>query len=481
MKTRLTAALLMACTVVAAREWQSADGSKTVDAGFVAVKGGKLALSVAGKNAVFPLSSFAAEDQQFAKNAQVIAETAAKLGPQSFEFAHPAEDGSGWICRMALKTDPKAGGPKLFTGEAFFLVTKDAFAHQKGQRIENQTLFGAGGRTYHPLVGDPAMVRAFSLEAEHATKVWMDVMAASGGDVAKQAPNVLEPDVEIATRHGFGIVIGKGGLVATDPEIVKKGFKSLVIHHDGKDYPATLISPKDKEGADLKTPDVQIVTCAVPLEPARIGTKKIIEVGQNVFAIGFELNTGKKGFSSKATVTRGIVSRFGSNGSFQHDARLSPENPGGYLVGEKGDVLGFFFQTQISGGSGRKSSSDDKPAVEALGSCVSTQAISKLLERIPGQSELRTSVTTEDMEANGKALLASSVLVLATFEINKPRKITPPKVAAPAANMPPGANPPPAGWSLSKSGIRHSSKCRYYNAQYPCQPTEGQPCKVCGG
>lgn len=481
MKTRLLLLIGMAFGVIHAREWKSADGSKTIEAAFVAVQGDKLALNLAGKTSIFPITAFAADDQQFAKNAQAITESASKLGPQAFEFAHPVEDGSGWICRMALKTDPKAGGPKLFTGEAFFLLTKDVFAHQKGQRVENQVLFGAGGRTYHPLAGDPAMVRAFALTVEHATQAWMDVMAASGGDVAKQAPNVLEPDVEIATKHGFGIVIGKGGLVAIDPAIVKKGFKSLIIHHDGKDYPATLFSPKDKEGADIKTPDVQLVTCAVPLEAARIGTKKPVEVGQNVFAISYELNTGKKGFYSKATVTRGIVSRFGSNGSFQHDARLSPENPGGYLVGEKGDVFGFFFQTQTSGGSGRRSSSDDKPAVEGLGSCVSTQAISKLLEKLPGQSELRSGNTSEDMEGNGKALLASSVLVVATFEINKPRKITAPKVAGPAATMPPGGDPPPAGWSLSKAGVRHSSKCQYYNAQYPCQPTEGRPCKVCGG
>jgi len=481
MKMCLLMVLGMAIGFVHAREWKSADGSKTVEAAFVAVQGGKLALSISGKNSVFPLTAFAADDQQFAKNAQAITESATKLGPQSFEFAHPVEDGSGWICRLALKTDPKAGGPKLFTGEAFFLLTKDVFVHQKGQRVENQVLFGAGGRTYHPLAGDPSMVRAYSPDVEHATQAWMDVMAASGGDVAKQAPNVIEPDVEIATKHGFGIVIGKGGLVAIDPAIVKKGFKSLVIHHDGKDYPATLFSPKDKEGADIKTPDVQLVTCAVPLEAARIGAKKAAEVGQNVFAISYELNTGKKGFYSKATVTRGIVSRFGSNGSFQHDARLSPENPGGYLVGEKGDVFGFFFQTQTSGGSGRRSSSDDKPAVDGLGTCVSTQAISAMLEKIPGQGVLRTGAATEDMEANGKALLAASVLVVATFEINKPRKITPPKVAGPAATMPPGGDPPPAGWSLSKTGVRHHSKCQYYNGQYPCQPTEGRPCKVCGG
>lgn len=478
MKTRLLLVLGMAFGVIHAREWKSADGSKTVEAAFVAVQGDKLALSIAGKNSLFPLTAFAADDQQFAKNAQAITESAAKLGPQSFEFAHPVEDGSGWICRLALKTDLKAGGPKLFTGEAFFLVTKDAFAHQKGQRIENQVLFGAGGRTYHPLAGDPAMVRAFALDAEHATQRWMDVMAASGGDTAKQAPNVLEPDVEIATRHGFGIVIGKGGLVAIDPEIVKKGFKTLAVHHDGKDYPATLFSPKDKEGADIKTPDVQLVTCAVPLEAARIGTKETPKVADSAILISYELNTSKQGFVSLARIDEALVNPSPNRAEIRHNISLPEDRIGGFLLSRKGDVFGVMLRSTAGRGTFSKSSSGDDPNAAK---CVSTQALSSLLEKIKGQGELKGGATNSDTLANSKALLASSVLVVATFEINKPRKIAPPKVAAPAANMPPGSDPPPAGWSLSKSGVRHSSKCQYYNAQYPCQPTEGRPCKVCGG
>lgn len=477
MKTIFLAAF-MGLGVVHAREWKSADGSKTIEAAFVGVQEGKIVLKTAGKTTAFPLTAFAADDQQFAKNAQIIAETAAKLGPQSFEFSHPVEDGSGWICRLALKTDPKAGGPKLFTGEVFFLVTKDVFAHQKGQRLENLPLFGAGGRTYHPLTGNASMVRAFALDVEPATQVWTDVMAASGGDAAKQAPNVLEPDVEIVTKHGFGVVIGRSGLIAIDPEMTKKGFKALVIHHDGKDYAATLFSPKDKDGAEVKTPGFTLVTSPVPLEPARIGTKKPLEVGQPVFAINYEFSPGRKGFSSKPAVTRGIVSRFGTHRSFQHDARLSAENPGGYVLGEKGDVFGVFFQATAGRSGTRKSGSDEPPAVTDLGTCVSTQTLSEVLEKLPGQTDLRSSTTTEDMEANGKALLAATVLVIATTEVAKPRKLAP----SPAmTTAPAGTAPPPAGWSLSKSGIRHNAKCRYYNAQLPCQPTDGNPCKVCDG
>ena len=484
MKTRLLAALLMICTAVSAREWTSADGKKTVDAVFVAVQGEKLVLSTDGKPSAFPLTAFSPDDQQFAKNAQAIADSAAKFGPQAFEFAHPVEDGSGWICRLALPADPKSPGPRLFTGETVFLVTRDAFAHQKGQRLEKQLLFGAGGRTYHPLAGDPSMVRAFALDAEHATQVWSDVMAASGGDLAKQAPNVIEPEVEIATRIGFGVVIGKNGLIAIDPDLAKKGFKSLLVHHDGKDFPATPFLPKDKDGTDLKLPDIALITAEVPVEPARIATRKNAAVGQSIFALGYELNASKKGFYNRATVTRGIVSRFGSSGSFQHDARLPAENTGGFILGEKGDVFGFFFQTQATGRtSTRKSSSDDKGDAADLGTGISTQAIATLLEKIPGQTGLRSGSVTEDMEAAGKELLTSAVLVVATFEIPKPRKIAPPPAAATAgtAPMPPGTDPPPVGWSLSRTGTRHNAKCKFYNASYPCQATEGKACKVCGG
>ncbi|MBL9130454.1 MAG: hypothetical protein JNG86_04595, partial [Verrucomicrobiaceae bacterium] len=210
------------CCAAVAREWTSVDGKKTFEAAFVAVQGDKLVVNSGGKPGAFPLCAFSSADQQFAKNAQVIVETAAKLGPQSFELSHPVEDGSGWICRLALQTDPKAP-TKLYTGETIFLVTADAAKHEKGERIESQLLFGAGGRTYHPVQGDPAMIRAFAMNAEHATQAWTDVMTASGGDTAKQAPDVIEPAVEIITRLGFGVVIGKGGLAVLDPEIAKKG------------------------------------------------------------------------------------------------------------------------------------------------------------------------------------------------------------------------------------------------------------------
>ena len=387
------------------------------------------------------------------------------------------EDGSGWICRLAIQTAPNA--PQLFTGETIFLVTADASKYKQGQRIQRQRLFGAGGRTYHPVQGGSAMVRAFSLDVSHATQVWSDVVAASGGDAAKQAPNVVEPDIEIVTKRGLGIVVDKRGLIAIDASM-GAGFKTLVVHHDGKDVPASLFVPKDNAGIEIAgfaKLGIQLVSCAVPVEAARVAPKRPIAVGQPVLALSYALNSSKKDFVRHPVVTSGIVSLIGTGGhSFQHDALLDSESPGGFLVGEKGDVIGIFFQSQTSGRSSSPASrSSAPPAVQELGVGVSTETLASLVSEMDGRFGLKTGSSGDDIPEVGESLISSSVLVVATFETSKPRKL--PVAAVPGV---PGAAAA-AGWSLSSSGTRHNAKCRYYDPQKSCQQTDGKPCKVCGG
>ena len=66
---------------------------------------------------------------------------------------------------------------------------------------------------------------------------------------------------------------------------------------------------------------------------------------------------------------------------------------------------------------------------------------------------------------------------------------------APAATQPaPGANSPAVtrpsataseksglSYSLSSTGKRHNSNCRYFGSGKPCGPNDGVACKVCGG
>jgi hypothetical protein len=96
--------------------------------------------------------------------------------------------------------------------------------------------------------------------------------------------------------------------------------------------------------------------------------------------------------------------------------------------------------------------------------------------------ELRRGSLGSDKQGVADLLRKSCALVVSNREIMK----TPPASTAtsskPAAGGGSGGgNAPPAGKSLSSSGIRHNSGCRYFNPAKLCQPGEGTPCKICGG
>ncbi len=47
----------------------------------------------------------------------------------------------------------------------------------------------------------------------------------------------------------------------------------------------------------------------------------------------------------------------------------------------------------------------------------------------------------------------------------------------------PTTQPPASGMSytISSTGKRHNSSCRYFNSGRACGPSDGIPCKICGG
>lgn len=460
-------ALLTGAALSHAREWRSSDGTRNFEAEFVRVDGVKIVLKSNGSLLPYALSAFSAADQEFARNAQSIADTALKWGPQSFEISHRAEQ--GWLCRLALGGGGK-GAPVLYTGEMFFLVSANPPEGEPGDRFQARLLYGAGGRTFHPLKGAPSPIRAFALSAEEATRVWSETVARSGGDLAKQSPPVLEPDLEIVTLRSLGITVGKSGLVMTDAGITTDA-ASIVVHLNGDALPATLVQTDDALG-------VAIVSCKAPCAEARIGARKPPVPGQNVFAVSVEMNARKLGLLTSPMMTRGIVSRPADarTGRFLHDARVPPESPGGFIVGEKGDVLGVFFQSQASARSASAKAAVPRGEGDGLGGAVSTQTLSALLEKVPGAGAPRLGSGGGMIEKAGAELMPWAVLVVATREISKPRK-------KPAEEMGPTTTPGAAatGWSLSKSGTRHNARCRFYNAAMPCAASDGKPCKTCGG
>lgn len=454
---------------VAAREWKSADGSRAFEAEFVAAKGDQVMLRTAdNRAAAYPLAAFSKPDQTFAKDAQAIAETAAKDGPRTFQITQIVE--GGWLCRMATAEDARKGQPSVFIGETFFCLARDPSKGDRGQVFDKQPLFAAGGRTLHPLKGEPAAIRAFALTLEEAATAWREVFDASGGDAAKQSPPVMEPEVQIITTLGMGVIAGKAGLILVDSGFLRDATATMV-HVEGKDHPAKAVAADPDLG-------VTLLSCDLALEPVRMASKKPLEVGQGVFAVNLEFNTSKRDFLKSPLVTRGIVSRQGKT-AFEHDASLPAGSPGGFVIGEKGDVAGVFFRSHVKGGSRGAAASKGEPG-PSLAESVKTSAIFAFLARTPGAATAR-SPASDEIEPLSKSLRDACVLVISTQEKRIPRAAPKSTPTAKTIGQPPSTGDAPAGWSLSKSGVRHNAKCKFYNAAAPCAATEGRPCKVCGG
>ena len=445
--------LLLLLTGLAAREWRSADGSRSVQAQFHSLQQDRLNLiSPDKKPLTLELARLSAEDQAFARAAQQVTEEAAKLVPVTFEIRHVLDE--GWLC-LAGRQDPPKTGPWIFSGDPFLWLVADPKSGGPGDRMENQRLFPAGLRTLHPASGDPLLIRAYAADAETAAADTLAVMAASGGDATKQAPPVHEPRVEISTVRGLGLAVGKDGRVIVQETLVKDADR-IMIHANKNQFSAKVVKRSEKNGFAL-------LSCDTTLEPGRFAARKELELGQPVFAVSFVLGSTRKSLT-QPIVSKGIISRpaGGSSAEFQHDAAIPPESLGGYIVGEKGDVLGLFF-TPLGAEPAKPSDSGSSAKAAALNAATTTQALADFSASVPDLGPLRPAASA-GIERSVESLRSSTVLVTVTRRI-----IT--QIKAGAGGQ----------FSLSSSGVRHNAQCRYFRADKPCGPNDGKPCGICGG
>ena len=149
---------------------------------------------------------------------------------------------------------------------------------------------------------------------------------------------------------GTGIIMQSDGYVLTNNHLID-GAESIVITlHNGESYPAKLV------GGD-PNPDVAVVKIEVTgLQPARAGSTKSLQVGQDVIAIGHAL-----ALPGGPTVSKGVISALGRSVEaglqdtfidlIQTDASINPGNSGGPLVNDRGEVVGV-NTAGFSGGQG---------------------------------------------------------------------------------------------------------------------------------
>ena len=363
-------------------------------------------------------------------------------------------------------------GKYLFTGERFFLASSDTPLSAGSQQI-NTTLYAEPDRTFVPLEGEFEPIKAFNLSLEEATNSTLQSKLRAPDQLP---PAVYEPLIEAVTTLGLGLVITDKGHLLVEASLLD-GAKDITVDA-GKDH---------AKGAVVATHPklpLAVIKCDAPLPSGRFGGKKPLALGQNLFGVSIPANATRKGLGQPA-VSKGIVSRLieagNSKGMFEHDIALSEDVLGGLMLTDKGEVAGVFFsplQKKSKGSSSSSSASQDKPTARAA---YSTVLLNEWLATVPGVSGLKNA-GAGPLEEVVNELKAGVTLVTSLRDVIRERpKVNLTKSATPSSTSPATTPPGGTGWSLSKSGTRHNSKCKFYDPGKACQGTDGKACKICGG
>ena len=165
-------------------------------------------------------------------------------------------------------------------------------------------------------------------------------------------PSVVNISTDLATAGLFnspfspsgiatGVILTPEGHVLTNYHVVETGQDITVTLNDGSNHEAEVV------GQDPVTDIAVIKIVGVEdLEPARLGDSSMLQVGEDVIAIGHAM-----GLPGAPTVSKGVVSALERAVDTTHnttivdliqtDASINPGNSGGPLVNTRAEVIGI--------------------------------------------------------------------------------------------------------------------------------------------
>jgi S1-C subfamily serine protease len=142
----------------------------------------------------------------------------------------------------------------------------------------------------------------------------------------------------LRTAAGSGFVYDTKGHIVTNNHVIENAQRLMVEFSDGLIFPATIVGTS--EDSDLAV--IRVDDPRAQLSPLALADSSLLEVGQEVVAIG-------NPFNLQGTMTEGIISALGRSlpqsqyripDIIQTDAAINPGNSGGPLLNLQGQVIG---------------------------------------------------------------------------------------------------------------------------------------------
>ena len=181
----------------------------------------------------------------------------------------------------------------------------------------------------------------------------------------------------VTSGAGSGVIISADGLIITNNHVVSGANTITVRANDGTDYEAKIL------GSDSESDIAVIKIDAVNLPFALLGDSDLLEVGEEVVAVGNPL--GNLG----GTVTNGIVSALSReveiDGTImtliQTNAEVNPGNSGGGLFNMYGELVGIVNAKSTTSSSG--------VSVEGIGFAIPINTAKKVSEELVNYGYVR--------------------------------------------------------------------------------------------
>ena len=185
----------------------------------------------------------------------------------------------------------------------------------------------------------------------------------------KNNPSVVS--ISTATEHGSlsgsGVIIAAKGYIVTTCHMVTDAQTITVTCHDGTSYDAHVV------GADALTDLALIHILAEDLPVVEFGDSDALRVGDNVAAMGGQLN---------GSLNDGIISAINRNVPFlgqnlsliQSNVLLSPGSAGGPLINCYGQVVGI-HTTRLGAGEG----------IESTGFAIPSATVKQIVDQLISQ------------------------------------------------------------------------------------------------